>query len=383
MSLAARQSLLSVDGSDRLDGTTYAALLETIDQSVIFTDMDGQIQFWNSGASRIFGYSADEMLGQSPAVLYPEEDPGRFAADLERILAGEDFVGEWRGRRRDGGPVRVDIRTTVVRDPAGTPLGFLGVSREVTPDGSRTEPIRLKQGVLEAVARLAGGVAHESNNQMTVVLGETSLLLGRTDLPDWIREDLARIQRAGQRISEITRQLLAFSRRQKLEPFVLDLNSAITRYVPELQRSLGSGIELRLALSPEVPAVRVDEAQLEQVLGSLAFNARDAMPGGGSIELETGAVVLPGPTFVIGGVSVVPGSYAELLVRDSGAGMDPDTLAHAFEPFFTTKGPGQGTGLGLASVYGIVKQSGGYVFADSSPGQGARFRILLPAADQT
>src|SRR3954453_18219013 len=118
MSLAARQSLLSVDGSDRLDGTTYAALLETIDQSVIFTDMDGQIQFWNSGASRIFGYSADEMLGQSPAVLYPEEDPGRFAADLERILAGEDLVGEWRGRRRDGGPVRVDIRTTVVRDPA-------------------------------------------------------------------------------------------------------------------------------------------------------------------------------------------------------------------------------------------------------------------------
>jgi two-component system, cell cycle sensor histidine kinase and response regulator CckA len=383
MSLAARQSPLCIPRSNGLEGTTYAALLETIDQSVIFTDMDGWIQFWNSEASRIFGYSADEMLGKSPAVLYPEEDPGRFAADLERILAGEDFVGEWRGRRRDGGPVRVDIRTTVVRDPAGTPLGFLGISREVTPDGSRTEPMRLKQGVLEAVARLAGGVAHESNNQMTVVLGETSLLLRRADLPGSIREDLARIQRAAQRITEISRQLLAFSRRQMLQPFVLDLNAAITKFMPELQRSLGSGIELRLALSPEVPAVRVDEAQLEQVLGSLAFNARDAMPGGGSIELVTGAVVLPDPTFAIGGVSVAPGGYAELLVRDSGAGMDPDTLAHVFEPFFTTKGPGQGTGLGLASVYGIVKQSGGYVFADSSPGHGAQFRILLPAADQT
>lgn len=383
MSLPGRQFPLSTDGSDPLGGTTYAALLETIDQSVIFTEMDGRIRFWNSGASRIFGYSADEMMGRSPAILYPEEDPGRFADDLARILAGEDFVGEWRGRRRDGSPVRVDIRTTVVRDPAGTPLGFLGVSREVTSNGSRPEPIRLEQGALEAVARLAGGVAHESNNQMTVVLGETSLLLGRADLPGWLREDLARIQRAGQRISEISRQLLAFSRRQILQPFVLDLNAAITTFLPELQRRLGSAIELRMALSPEVPAVQVDEAQLEQVLGSLASNARDAMPGGGSMELVTRAVVLPGPSFAIDGVSVAPGSYAELLVRDSGAGMDPDTLAHIFEPFFTTKGPGQGTGLGLASVYGIVKQSGGYVFADSSPGQGARFRILLPAADRT
>ncbi|HEY4648853.1 MAG TPA: PAS domain-containing protein, partial [Gemmatimonadales bacterium] len=141
MSLALRQSPPSIDGSDRLAANTYAALLETIDQSVIFTDLDGRIHFWNSGASRIFGYSADEMLGRSPAILYPEEDPGRFARDLERIVAGEDFVGEWRGRRRDGSPVTVDIRTTMVRDPAGTPLGFLGVSRRVAADGSRTGPI--------------------------------------------------------------------------------------------------------------------------------------------------------------------------------------------------------------------------------------------------
>jgi two-component system, cell cycle sensor histidine kinase and response regulator CckA len=361
----------------KLDGSVYAVLLEAIDQSVIFTDVEGRIRFWNPGASRIFGYPADEMLGETPASLYPDEDPSRFVRDLDRILAGEDFVGEWRGRRRDGSTVLVDIRTTVVRDPGGTALGFLGVAREIT-EGKWAEPTRLRQEVLEAVGRLAGGVAHESNNQLTVVLGETTLLLGRSDLPVSLRQDVTRIHHAAERVAEITRQLLGFGRRQMRRPRLLDLNGAITRLLPQLEARLDSGMELRLTLSPGVPAVRMDEAQLQQVLTNLVLNGRDALSNGGTVFLETREAVISGSSATVDGL--IPGRYAELVVRDLGAGMDPETLAHVFEPFFTTKGQGQGTGLGLASVYGIVKQSGGYVFAQSSPDQGTSFRVLMPAA---
>jgi two-component system, cell cycle sensor histidine kinase and response regulator CckA len=356
----------------------YAALLDTIGEGVIFTDLAGRIRFWNSGATKIFGYRADEMLGRTPAVLYPTESAERLADDLDRILAGQDFVGEWRGRRKDGTSVCIEVRTTVVRDRSGSPIGFLGVSKDVT-DRKSAEATLLRQEILEAVARLAGGVAHEANNQMSVILGLASFALARTDLPDSLRPDLTRIKSAAQHTATITRQLLAFSRRQLLEPRVLDLNAAIQAFRPVLGEILGDGIELQLDLSPELPPVEIDERQLHLALQTLAENARDSMTAGGRLMLETRKRVVRERWMPARDVSVEPGTYVELAVRDTGAGMDRHTLTHLFEPFFTTKDVGSGTGLGLASVYGIVKQSGGYVFAESSPGQGACFRILFPA----
>jgi PAS domain S-box-containing protein len=350
-----------------LDLPVYAALLETIDQSVIFTDLEGQIRFWNSGATGIFGYSAQEMLGKTPALLYPEEDPSRLAEDLERILAGEDFVGEWRGRRRDGSNVWVEIRTTVVRDSAGNPIGFLGVSREVTEE-TRAESVRRKDETLEILSRL-----------MTV-LGETRFLLGRTDLSGPVRQEVSRIQRATERIREIARNLLASSgRRQTGQARQLDLNDAITRFQVGLEDVLGDRVELRLVLSPGVPPIRIDEDPLQRVLLELARNARDAMADGGTVFLETRELSITDSSAATDGVVVEPGCYVEMMVRD-GEAMDSETTAHVFDPFLARKQNGQGTGLGLASVYWIVTQSGGYLFAESSPARGACFRVLLPAS---
>ena len=232
---------------------------------------------------------------------------------------------------------------------------------------------------MESVGRLAGGVAHEANNQMSVILGLASFALARTDLPDSLRPDITRIKSAAQHTATITRQLLAFSRRQLLEPRVLDLNAAIRAFRPMLGEILGDGIELQLDLSPELPPVEIDERQLQLALRTLAENARDSMTTGGRLTLESRKRVLRERWTPARDVSVEPGTYVEVAVRDTGAGMDRETLTHLFEPFFTTKDVGRGTGLGLASVYGIVKQSGGYVFAESSPGQGACFRIVFPA----
>ena len=611
----------------------HGTLLDTLDQSVILTDLHGRIRAWNAGATRIFGYQAAEMLGRTPAELYPDGSPERLEEDLQRILEGEDHVGEWRGRRRDGSTVWVEVRTRLVRDRSGRPIGFLGVARDVSerrrseaalaygqarleliantapafivqcdaerrftfvnrayaarfglepeqvvgkyvwevvgeqayagfkhhvdqvlagrpvefemeipyeligrhyiqgayapqlgPDGSvqglvavltdvserkraeaalRESDTRLKLaqsaaglaiwewdpatgetsytpefnalyglpadgralsfeewrdrllhpedrervmgeigaalrdtrpyeaeyrvvtpdgdvrwiasrgqvvsdpserktrmvGVhfdvtrrrdvelqlqqlerVETVARLAGGVAHEANNQMAVVLGAATFILRRPDLPEAVRQDATYIQEAAERTAAITQQLLAFSRRQVVQPRVLDLNATIRAFETILRRSVAAEVDLRLDLAPTLGQVRIDEGQLQQVLLNLTLNARDAMPNGGTLVLETREIQLPSPETTRHGIDVRPGAYVQMVVRDTGTGMDMATRAHIFEPFFTTKGVGRGTGLGLASVYGIVKQSDGYVFADSSPGRGTSMTVLLPVA---
>ncbi len=611
----------------------HAALLDAVGESVIITDLEGRIRSWNRGATAIFGYAADEMLGRTPAVLYPDETSDRLARDLDRILAGEDFVGEWLGRRKDGRQVWVEIRTSAVRDGAGRPVGFLGVAKDITerkqsraelarnqaqlelitdtapayivqcdvhsrfifvnkayaarfgltpeevvgkqvweivgrkgyaslespiarvlagkrvefemeipyetigphyiqcayapqfgadgavvgfvgvitdigerkraeaslresdarlelargaagltiwewepdtglttytpefcalyglPPGSppltyeswrervhpddcdrviedleaalagsrpydteyrvvwadgsirwiaargrmllrvegrparmigvnfdvtrrREAELQLRQlDRLETVARLAGGVAHEANNQMTVVSGAAAFILRREDLPDAVRDDAVHIQQAAERTATITQQLLAFSRRQVLQSRVLDLNAAIRGFEAIMRRTVGEDIRLGVILQQDVGRVRIDEGQLQQVLLNLTLNARDAMPEGGHLTLETKEATLEGAGEA-DGVRIRAGSYVELSVRDTGVGMDDRTLAHIFEPFFTTKGVGRGTGLGLSTVYGIVKQSNGYVFAESAAGQGTTLRILLPVATE-
>jgi two-component system cell cycle sensor histidine kinase/response regulator CckA len=238
---------------------------------------------------------------------------------------------------------------------------------------------RLRQADrMESVGRLAGGIAHEANNQMTVILGAAEFL-ARAIHDEAARVDVDHIRRAAHRTAAITQQLLAFSRRQVLQPVMVDLNTVVTTIEPILQRALGEMSRVELRLAGDLGHVKADPGQLDQVLLNLALNARDAMPDGGTLTVETMNVAVDERHATAKALEPIPpGRYAALVVTDTGAGMDRETLAHIFEPFFTTKGVGEGTGLGLATVYGIVKQSGGFVSVQSEPGHGTSFRIYLP-----
>ncbi len=494
------------------EGDLPRALLEAIRESVIHTDLQGRIVYWNEGATRIFGYSGLEMLGRSPALLYPDADPERFAADLGQVMEGRDYSGEWLGRRKDGSEVWVDITTTLVRDAQGGPAGFLGIAKDITerkraqgelnrartdirliadaapayiahvatdkrfrfvnkayavrfgltpqqvvgrylwevvgeeayeslrpyieqvlegksvefeievpyaeigrhymhcayapevgPDGEVlglvaiitdvTDRKRAEHALLanekhlraldrlEAVGRLAGGVAHEANNQMSVVLGMAAFVLRDPTLSPSVRQDVTYIKEAAERTAAVSQQLLAFSRQQITQPQFLDVNDIVRSFEPVLRRTMGEDVELRLELGTGIGSVRADPRQLEQMLLNLTLNARDAMPAGGSIMVETWDATLDEGFGVRQNERVEPGRYAGIRICDTGHGMDEGTLAHIFEPFFTTKAVGEGTGLGLASVYGIIKQHNGHVYVNSVPGQGTVFEIYLPASD--
>ncbi|HEY8196765.1 MAG TPA: response regulator [Gemmatimonadales bacterium] len=233
---------------------------------------------------------------------------------------------------------------------------------------------------LEVVGQLAGGMAHEANNQMSVVLGATEFILRRADVPSAVRQDAEYIREAAERTASITRQLLAFSRRQILQPQAVDLNTAVRKLEPILRRTLTEEQGLKLQLASNLAAVRADRVQLDQVLLNLAINARDAMPNGGTLTVETRNVRLT-DRYLAGrpGINITPGPYVALVVSDTGVGIEKEAMKHLFEPFFTTKGVGKGSGLGLAMVYGIVKQSDGYIWPYSEPGMGSTFKIYLPA----
>ncbi len=270
-------------------------------------------------------------------------------------------------------------RAAPVQRPDGTVREWIGTLTDTEDRWLAEERIR-QSDRMETVGRLAGGIAHEANNQMTVILGAAEFL-ARAVRDDAPRVDIEHIRRAARRTAAITQQLLAFSRRQVLQPQMVDLNSVITTLEPILQRALGEMSQVKLRLADDLGQVKADPGQLDQVLLNLTLNARDAMPEGGTLTIETVDVEVDQAPVTIKGVDPIePGHYAALIVTDTGVGMERQTLEHIFEPFFTTKGVGEGTGLGLATVYGIVKQSGGFVSVYSEPGQGSSFRIYLPLA---
>jgi two-component system cell cycle sensor histidine kinase/response regulator CckA len=338
---------------------------------------------WDEQLHELYGIEPGQQVTQYDHFIerVHQDDRAFVAASIQRALEGGGGLDYEFRIVLPGGRIRwLADQGRVVRDHRGKPLYMAGVCLDTTERKVIEERLRQAQR-MDSVGQLAGGIAHEANNMMSVVLGCADYVLQRTDLPGPVRDDVDQIWKAAKRTAGITQQLLAFSRRQVLQPQVLDLNATVRDLEPILTRTLGETLGLRMHLSPSLSRVRADPGQLEQVLINLTLNARDAMRDQGRLTIETMNVVLD-EAYVAGKSvdSLRPGEYAALVVSDSGHGMDRATLGRIFEPFFTTKVVGQGTGLGLSTVYGIVKQSGGFIWVYSEPALGTTFKIYFPVA---
>jgi two-component system cell cycle sensor histidine kinase/response regulator CckA len=331
----------------------------------------------NDAAVQHYGYSRAEFLGITLEAIRPPEDVEPLRTHRSNSDEGLGEAGEWRHRKKDGTIIDVEITRHTLHF-AGRPAA-LAIARDITQRKS-LEAQLLQAQKMDAVGRLAGGVAHDFNNLLTAILVSAELLLDSLGRDHPEREEADEIRKAALRAADLTRQLLAFSRQQILAPQVLDLNQVVANMDKMLRRVIGEDIDLRTVLSPDLRAVRADGGQLEQVVMNLAVNARDAMPTGGKLTIETVNTELD-EVYAREHAVVKPGRYVLLAVSDTGVGMDAETKARMFEPFFTTKPKGKGTGLGLATVYGIVKQSGGHISVYSEPGRGTTFKIYLPRVE--
>jgi two-component system, cell cycle sensor histidine kinase and response regulator CckA len=349
-----------------------ASLLEAVGEAVTATDLAGRITYWNRQAERCTGWRAAEVLGRSILeVSAPPESRDSFVEVLVAVARGERYAGEHRILRRDGSSYPAVITGTPICDDAGAVVGLVAASTDLSDMKALEEQLHQAQR-MEAVGRLAGGVAHDFNNILTSIKGYTHFMLEALPEADALRPDAEEIARAADRAAGLTRQLLAFSRKQVMQPRVLDLGGAVRRLESMLLRLIGEDVELVCRCEPNVGRVLADPGQIEQVVLNLAVNARDAMPAGGrlliEVENERQCDSLQAVEWVI------------LRVTDTGIGIPPAALPYIFEPFFTTKSMGQGTGLGLSMVYGIISQSGGTVHVESVEGRGTVFEIRLPRA---
>ena len=343
----------------------YRDLVENLVDVVFSLDLDGRIEYISSAVER-FGYTVAELTGTHFTDTFHPDDRAAGESAFRNTLAGDEDPAEFRILHKNGGICFVQVSARAVYD-AGRMTGLTGVAVDVTEQRRAEDQLRVAQR-LEAVGRLAGGIAHDFNNLLVVILGFADLALDRLGPNDPGRGDLEQICRAGERAAELIRQLLAFSRRQVLQPEVIDLNDIVRGVEAMLRRVGGETVIFTTALQPNLPSVLADPGQIEQVLMNLVVNARQAMAGGGKLRIETDRQISPE------GASIVL-----LRVRDTGQGMDEATKAQIFEPFFTTKPQGEGTGLGLSTVYGIVQQSGGSINVDTAPGRGTTFTLSFPA----
>ncbi|MCC6222615.1 MAG: PAS domain S-box protein [Thermoleophilia bacterium] len=363
----------------RASEAQFRSLLANASDLITVIDERGTIRFQGPSSERLLGHAPAELTGHSAFDWIHPDDGPRVAADLQRAFAtpGASVSSEFRFRHRDGGWRTLEAIGRAMTDPGREGLAVVN-SRDVTDDRRLEEQLRQAQR-METVGRLAGGVAHDFNNILAVVLMRAELLLSEAADPEEVRAGLEEILGAAERAAGLTRQLLAFSRRQVLQRRDLDLNEVVSKLARMLERTIGEAVRLELRLAPGPLSMRADASMLDQVLLNLVVNARDAMPGGGGLVIATGARVVdeaaaaPHP-------NAAPGEYVWLSVSDTGHGIPAEILPHVFDPFFTTKGAGAGTGLGLATVFGIVEQHRGWVEVASEPGQGTRFEVLLPAA---
>lgn len=349
------------------------------DPMTISTWDEGRCLDCNDSFLRATGYQRNEALGRTGVELrfWPEaKDRSNFLKLLEQSGRIRDLPVNFLTK---SGEMRTGLLSAEVIEVTGQ-RSILTVTKDLTEYRKLEQQLRLSQR-MEAIGRLAGGVAHDFNNLLTVILGSCLQLLGALETSDPRRLLVEEIQQAGDRAGILTRQLLAFGRRQVLAPKLMDLNEVVRNAETILRRLVGENIDLVSVLSPEVPPVQIDPGQVEQVILNLAVNARDAMPNGGKLTIETASADLD-ESYASAHPPLQPGSYIMLAVSDTGCGISAEIQAHIFEPFFTTKSAGQGTGLGLAMVYGIVKQSGGYIWVYSEVGHGTTFKIYLPSAGQ-
>ena len=358
--------------------------------AIVTMSPDGTVVDLNTAAERMFDLSRDQAIGRElAALIIPEElrDDHRRALAAYRAGAESRVIGhrlELHALR--GGTERFPVELSVSRiETAAGPM-FTAWIRDLSERRAAEEALRLSELQLrqaqkmEAVGQLAGGVAHDFNNVLTAIFGYADLLLDGFAAEDPRRADVEEIKNAANRAAALTRQLLAFSRKQMMQPRRLNLNDVIQNIHKLLMKLLGDDVELRIETDPLLGEVKADPGQIEQVLMNLAANARDAMPEGGLVSVVTANQDLS-PEDTTGLTGLVPGSFVTLTVSDTGHGIPEHVRAHIFEPFFTTKAQGKGTGLGLATVYGIVKQSGGWIYLNETAGSGASFRIYLPRLD--
>ncbi len=366
----------------------YRLLVSNI-PALVFTGYgDWTVDFFDGKIEGMTGYlkeDFDSRLLKWSNLILPEDLPGAQKVVTAALKGTRSYTREYRIKAKDGKIIWIQERSQIICDTQGDFAYISGVFYDITHTKETEEALRQSQAQLlqaqkmEAVGRLAGGVAHDFNNLLTGIIGYAELLLVRSDPQDPQRREVEEIRKAGERAASLTRQLLAFSRKQILQPKKLNLNTVVRDMEKLLQRLIGEDIYLVTNLEAGLGSAEADPAQIEQVVINLAVNARDAMPNGGKLTIETANVELDG-AYGYRDVNFQPGAYVMLAVSDNGEGMDEETMAHIFEPFFTTKGSNQGTGLGLSTVYGIVKQSGGYIWVYSEPKWGTTFKLYLPVA---
>lgn len=357
----------------------FKGVFDSAPDAIVVTDLSRHIRMVNPTFQHLFGFSAGDLDGAEDLRLYASRDDWRRLGSLmsmqgERGLITRENVSF---RKKAGATFPGEIFAGYYRDASGTPLGYIGIIRDISEELTREEARRQSQK-LEALGQLTGGIAHDFNNLLTTIIGNHEYLMERLIEPDE-KNALRRANNAAEMAARLTSRLLTFARRRQLEPVTLNLNEIVSTISDMLRRTIGESISLELALAPDVPFVCADISELENVIINLALNSRDAMPNGGRLTIETRNLNVTKEELRPG---IAPGHYVSFAVIDTGVGMTAEVAAKAFEPFFSTKGTGRGTGLGLSTVYGFAKQSGGAVTLVSTPGKGTTVQVLLPAARQ-
>jgi len=357
-----------------------ASIIDSSEDAILSKGLDGTITSWNKGAERIYGYAPEEVVGKHISVIVPSDRPEEVPEILRKIARGERIEHHESVRvTKDGHRLDVSLSVSPLRNAAGEVVGASVIARDITAQKRSEGQLRQAQK-MEAIGRLAGGVAHDFNNILGIINACAEFLRDRIDPAAEPSLYVENIRKALERGTSLTRQMLAFSRTSAIQPRILDLNERLREISKLLRPLLGDDVEILIVPRIASAVIEADPGQLDQIVVNLAVNARDAMPRGGTFILETSAVKFDGE-LAEPHQALAAGKYVLLAVSDTGSGMDADTLTRIFEPFFTTKEAGKGTGLGLATVYGIVKQNGGNILVYSEPGQGTTFKIYLPDAE--